>query len=84
MSKKEIMEQRKLKIEKEKEKLKFVERKMKAVSNLSETAEQELASKKFLEENATSEFIGKTNKKNLVFENSKGKRVKISPEGLLV
>jgi hypothetical protein len=71
MSKKEIMEQRKLKIEKEKEKLKFVERKMKAVSNLSETAEQELASKKFLE-------------KNLVFENSKGKRVKISPEGLLV
>jgi hypothetical protein len=43
-----------------------------------------LASQKFLEENISSYLVGKTNKKNLVFENIKGEQVKISPEGLLV
>jgi hypothetical protein len=56
---------------------------MKEVVRLSETIEQELSAKKFLEENTSAKIVGVTNKKNLVFEN-KGKQVKISPEGLLV
>ena len=56
---------------------------MKEIIKLTETVEQELAAQKFLEENISAKIIGKTNKKNLVFEN-KGKEVKISPEGLLV
>jgi hypothetical protein len=56
---------------------------MQEVIRLSETVEQELSAKKFLEENTTAKIVGVTNKKNLVFEN-KGKQVKISPEGLLV
>ena len=47
------------------------------IETLSETIEQELASKKFLEENSNFEFVGRTNKKNLVFEN-KNKQIKIS------
>jgi hypothetical protein len=53
------------------------------IENLSETIEQELASKKFLEENAGFEFVGRTNKKNLVFE-SKNKQVKITTEGIVL
>ena len=60
-----------------------VRKQMKEVVRLSETIEQELSSKKFLEENSSAKIVGVTNKKNLVFEN-KGKQVKISPEGLLV
>jgi hypothetical protein len=56
---------------------------MESVKKFSETIEQELAAEKFLEENASFNFIGKTNKKNLVFENG-NKQTKISPEGLLV
>ena len=56
---------------------------MNNVKKLTETLEQELASQKFLEENSDYVFIGKTNKKNLVFEN-KGVRVKISPEGIVL
>ena len=56
---------------------------MKEVVRLSETIEQELSAKKFLEDNSSAKIVGVTNKKNLVFEN-KGKQVKISPEGLLV
>lgn len=53
------------------------------IENLSETIEQELSSKKFLEENKNYIFLGKTNKKNLVFENKTG-QIKISPEGLVI
>ena len=53
------------------------------IENLSETIEQELASKKFLEENKGFEFVGRTNKKNLVFENN-NKQVKISIEGIVL
>jgi Na+/phosphate symporter len=53
------------------------------IENFSETIEQELASKKFLEENAGFEFVGRTNKKNLVFE-SKNKQVKITTEGIVL
>jgi hypothetical protein len=53
------------------------------IENLSETIEQELAGKKFLEENKNFDFVGRTNKKNLVFE-SKNKQVKISAEGIVL
>ena len=56
---------------------------MKDVVKMTETFEQELAAKKFLEENVNFQFVGITNKKNLVFEN-KTKQVKISPEGLVI
>ena len=58
-------------------------KKMESVKKLSESVEQELSSKKFLEENSDYIFLGKTNKKNLVFENQSG-QVKISPEGLVL
>jgi hypothetical protein len=56
---------------------------MNSVVKMTETIEQELAAKKFLEENYNYSFIGITNKKNLVFEN-KGKQKKISPEGFVL
>jgi hypothetical protein len=56
---------------------------MESVKKLSETFEQALASEKFLEENIGFQLVGKTNKKNLVFEHGT-KQTKISPEGLLV
>ena len=74
---KENQQKRKLMVKSE------AKRKMKDVIKLSETIEQELASQKFLEENRTFVFVGKTNKKNLVFEN-KDKQIKISPEGLIL
>jgi hypothetical protein len=79
VSKKEILENRQKNTQK---KVLEVKRQMKEVVKLTETIEQELASKKFLQENSGAKIIGKTNKKNLVFEN-KGKQVRISPEGLL-
>ena len=53
------------------------------IQTLSETIEQELAGKKFLEENSDFEFVGRTNKKNLVFEN-KNKQIRISVEGIVL
>jgi hypothetical protein len=53
------------------------------IETLSESIEQELAGKKFLEENSNFEFVGRTNKKNLVFEN-KNKQIKISVEGIVL
>jgi len=79
VSKKEILENREKNTQK---RVLNVKRQMKEVVKLTETIEQELASKKFLQENSGAKIIGKTNKKNLVFEN-KGKQVRISPEGLL-
>ena len=84
VSKKEILESKKNKIERFKIKREELKKRMEPVKRMSETKEQELASQKFLEENISSHLIGKTNKKNLVFENIKGEQVKISPEGLLV
>jgi iron-sulfur cluster repair protein YtfE (RIC family) len=60
-----------------------VNKAMNSVTKMTETIEQELAAKKFLEENYNYTFIGKTNKKNLVFEN-KGQQKKISPEGFVL
>jgi hypothetical protein len=83
ISKKEILENRDKRVEKNAKKIVEIKRQMKEVIKFSETIEQELASKKFLEENYKAVVVGKTNKNNLVFENN-GKQIKISPEGLLV
>ena len=80
ISKKEILENRQKNIQKKKVNLTA---QMREVKNLSETIEQELASQKFLEENLSAKIVGKTNKKNLVFEH-KGEQVKISPKGMLI
>jgi hypothetical protein len=61
---------------------KVIEKEMNSVK-LSESIEQELAAEKFLEENFGFSLIGKTNKKNLVFEKN-NKQTKISPEGLIL
>jgi hypothetical protein len=75
-SKKEILESN----EKKNQKNLQVKKTMETVVTMTETFEQEMAAKKFLQENSNSKFVGVTNKKNLVFEN-KGEQVKISPEG---
>lgn len=84
VTKKEILESKKNKIERFKVKREDLKQRMEPVKKMCETREQQIASQKFLEENISSYLIGKTNKKNLVFENIKGEKVKISPEGLLV
>ena len=53
---------------------------MEEVKNLSETIEQELTSEFILRENENVKFVGKTNLKNLIFENE-GKQIKVSPKG---
>jgi hypothetical protein len=83
ISKKEILENREKFVQKKKESVVSLKKQMVEVQKLVETVEQKLAAKKFLEENSKATIVGKTNKKNLVFEN-KGKQIKISPEGLLV
>jgi hypothetical protein len=83
ISKKEILENREKFVQKKKESVVSLKRQMVEVQKLVESVEQKLAAKKFLEENSKATIVGKTNKKNLVFEN-KGKQIKISPEGLLV
>jgi hypothetical protein len=83
MTKKELDET----IQRKKQKLTESERKnkfqMNKVIELSETIEQELSSSKFLEENSKFNFVGKTNKNNLVFE-YKTKQVRITPQGLII
>jgi hypothetical protein len=74
---KKLFEERK--IENKKKVKSFISK----IETLSETIEQELAGKKFLEENSNFEFVGRTNKKNLVFEN-KNKQIKISVEGIVL
>lgn len=83
ISKKEILENRQKFANKKQEKISNFKRQLGEVKRLGESIEQKLAAKKFLEENTSATIVGKSNKKNLVFEN-KGKQVKISPEGLLV
>jgi hypothetical protein len=83
VSKKEILESREKVAKKKIKQISEARKQMGAVIKLTETIEQELASKKFLSENASAKIVGITNKKNLVFEN-KGKQVKISPEGQIL
>jgi len=53
---------------------------MEEIKNLSETIEQELTAEFILRENENAKFVGKTNLKNLIFENE-GKQIKVSPKG---
>lgn len=72
-----------IKEERQKEKISKSKSMMEKVGKLSISLEQELASKKFLEENVDYVLIGRTNKNNLVFEN-KNESVKVSPEGIIL
>ena len=83
ITKKEIMESREKVAKKKVAKISEVRKQMSEVIKLSETIEQELASQQFLTKNSSAKIIGKTNKKNLVFEN-KGKQVRITPEGQIL
>jgi hypothetical protein len=83
ISKKEILESKEKHSQKKRSVISQSKKQMEEVIRLSETIEQELTAKKFLNENSNAKIVGLTNKKNLVFEN-KGKQIKISPEGLLV
>jgi hypothetical protein len=83
ITKKEIMESREKVAKKKVAKISEVRKQMGAVVKLTETIEQELASQQFLTKNSSAKIVGKTNKKNLVFEN-KGKQVRITPEGQIL
>lgn len=72
-----------IKEERQKEKISKSKSMIEKVGKLSISLEQELASKKFLEENVDYVLIGRTNKNNLVFEN-KNESVKVSPEGIIL
>ena len=56
---------------------------MNEVKNLSESYRQEQISSKFLDRFTKAQFVGKTNKKNLVFEVN-GKQYKITPDGAIL
>jgi hypothetical protein len=83
ISKKEIMESREKVANKKLAKISEVRKQMKEIVKLTETIEQELASQNFLTKNSSAKIVGKTNKKNLVFEN-RGKQIKITPEGQIL
>ena len=83
VSKKEIREQKEKNVQQTLKKKSEIKKIMESVVKMTETIEQELAAKKFLQENLDSKFIGITNKKNLVFEN-KGGQVRITPNGDLI
>lgn len=72
-----------IKEERQKEKISKSKLMMEKVGKLSISLEQELAGKKFLEENVDYNLVGRTNKNNLVFEN-KNESVKVSPEGIIL
>lgn len=72
-----------IKEERQKEKVSKSKLMMEKVGKLSISLEQELAGKKFLEENVDFQLVGRTNKNNLVFEN-KNESVKVSPEGIIL
>jgi hypothetical protein len=80
VSKKEIREGKEKQITEIAKKKAVVNQIMESVVKMTETIEQELSAKKFLQENTNSKFVGITNKKNLVFETKKG-QVRISPSG---
>ena len=83
VSKKEIREQKERQVQQTLKKKSEVKKIMESVVSMTETIEQELAAKKYLQENLDSKFVGITNKKNLVFE-TKGGQVKITPNGELI
>ena len=80
VSKQEIRESKEKQIQEISKKKAVVNQIMESVVKMTETIEQELAAKKFLQENVNSKFVGITNKKNLVFETKSG-QVKITING---
>jgi len=82
-TKKEIRESQEKQVEKTLRKKSQVKQIMDSVVKMTETVEQELSAEKFLKENINSNFVGKTNKKNLVFETKKG-QIKITPTGEII
>jgi hypothetical protein len=83
VSKQEIREGKEKQIQETAKKKVLVNQIMESVVKMTETIEQELAAKKFLQENLNSKFVGITNKKNLVFETKAG-QVRITPNGDLI
>lgn len=83
VTKKEIRESKEKQVEKTLRKKSQVKQIMDSVIKMTETIEQELSAEKFLKENMNSNFVGKTNKKNLVFETKKG-QIKITPTGEII
>jgi organic radical activating enzyme len=83
VSKSEIREQKEKQVQQTLKKKSDVKKIMESVVKMTETIEQELAAKRYLQENLNSKFVGITNKKNLVFEN-KGGQVRITPNGDLI
>jgi hypothetical protein len=82
-TKKEIRESQEKQVEKTLRKKTQVKQIMDSVVKMTETVEQELSAEKFLKENTGCNFVGKTNKKNLVFETKKG-QIKITPTGEII
>jgi len=82
-TKKEILENQKRNVSKKILRESQIKKQMVEVLKLAETVEQEMATKKILQENTSANFVGKTNKKNLIVE-SKGRQIKISPRGLVI
>ena len=80
VSKKEIREGKEKQIQEVSKKKAVVNQIMESVVKMTTTIEQELAAKKFLQENVNSKFVGVTNKKNLVFETKSG-QVRITTNG---
>ena len=74
---------KRLQEERKQENLKVVNDMLNKIGKFAISESQKLASAKFLEENTSFKFVGRTNKNNLVFEN-KEKQVKVSPEGIVL
>ena len=74
---------KRLKEERKQEIRKVVGDMLNKIGKFAVSESQKLAGAKFLEENTSFKFVGRTNKNNLVFEN-KEKQVKLSPEGIVL
>jgi hypothetical protein len=83
VSDKERNQLQKLQEERKQEKMKLVSDMVNKITRFAVSESQKLAGAKFLEENTSFKFVGRTNKNNLVFEN-KEKQVKVSPEGIVL
>jgi hypothetical protein len=83
VTKKEIREGKEKQVQKTLNKKTKVKQLMESVVKMTTSVEQELSAEKFLKENTDSNFVGITNKKNLVFETKQG-QVKITPNGEII
>ena len=83
VTKKEIRESKEKKVQKTLDKKNKVKQMMESVVKMTTSVEQELSAEKFLKENTDSNFVGITNKKNLVFDTKQG-QVKIAPNGEII